>query len=307
MHQSPALEGLYVPLVTPFTAEDTVAVDALERLAHQVLDDGADGVVALGTTGEPAVLDDEERRTVVDTCARVCGERGAQLIVGAGSNSTRHSAQALAALADRPETTAALVTVPSFVRPSEAGVLAHFRELAAHSPVPLVVYHIPYRTAQHLSAAALRKLAALPGIAGVKHAVGGVDAETLALLAEPPADFAVLGGDDAYLSPLLALGAHGGVLASSHLCTARWAELVAAWRDGDVARARDLGRSATRLAAAVFTEPNPTVVKGVLHSQGRIPTPSVRLPLLPAGGEAVEEALFRATEWSSQAAVTVAA
>ncbi|MFR9673645.1 dihydrodipicolinate synthase family protein [Streptomyces sp. TR06-5] len=309
MQQTPALEGLHVPLVTPYTADDRVAADALERLAHEVLDEGADGLVALGTTGEPFVLEDEERRLVVDTCARVCRERGASLIVGGGSAATRQAVRDLAGLAGRPEVTAALVTVPAFVRPSEAGVLAHFRELAAHSPVPLVVYNIPYRTGQRVGADTLRELAALPGVAGVKHAVGGIDADTLALLADPPPGFAVLGGDDAYLPALLALGAHGGILASSHLATARWAELVAAWRNDDAATARELGRGAVRLAAAVFREPNPAVVKGVLHAQGRIPSPAVRMPLRPASSGAVERALARAAEWSAAPAssVTVAA
>ncbi|THA25844.1 4-hydroxy-tetrahydrodipicolinate synthase [Streptomyces sp. RKND-216] len=306
----PALSGLHVPLVTPFTAQGDLAADALEGLAHQVLDDGADGLVALGTTGEPGVLEDEERRAVVDVCVRVCRERGASLVVGAGSSSTRASVRELAALGGRPEIGAALVTVPSFVRPSEAGVLAHFGALAAHSPVPLVVYNIPYRTGQRIGADTLRELAALPNIAGVKHAVGGIDADTVNLLADPPPashGFAVLGGDDAYLPPLLALGGQGGILASAHLCTARWAELVAAWRDGDVARARELGRGAVRLASAVFTEPNPTVVKGVLHAQGRIPSPDVRLPLLSASAAAVDAALYRATEWAEASAPALAA
>jgi 4-hydroxy-tetrahydrodipicolinate synthase len=297
MDATPALSGLYVPLVTPFTTDDALAVDALETLAHQVLDDGADGVVALGTTAEPTSLEPDERRTVVDVVARVCRERGARLIVGSGYNSTRESVRQLAELAGRPEVSAALVTAPSFVRPSEAGVLAHFRELAAHSPVPLVVYNIPYRTGQRIGATTLRELAALPGIAGVKHAVGGIDEDTVALLADPPGpDFVVLGGDDAYLSPLLALGAHGGIVSSAHLCTARYAELVAAWRTGDVPRAQALGRAVTSLALAAFAEPNPTVVKGVLHAQGRIPSPSVRLPLLPASPASVQAALHRAAD-----------
>jgi 4-hydroxy-tetrahydrodipicolinate synthase len=306
----PDLSGLHVPLVTPFTEQGDLAADALEGLAHQVLDEGADGLVALGTTGEPSALEDDERRAVVDVCARVSRERGTSLIVGAGAGSTRAGVRELAQLAGRPEVAAALVTVPSFVRPSEAGVLAHFRELAAHSPVPLVVYNIPYRTGQRIGADTLRELAALPGVAGVKHAVGGIDADTVALLADPPPasdGFTVLGGDDAYLPPLLALGAHGGILASAHLCTARWAELVAAWRGGDVARARELGRGAVRLASAVFREPNPTVVKGVLHAQGRIPSPAVRLPLLPAPAAAVDAALYRATEWASAPAPVLAA
>src|SRR4051794_32505556 len=122
-----ALRGLLVPLVTPFTADgEDVALDALEGLAHSVLDEGAIGLVVLGTTGEPATLDTAAKDAVVALCARVCRDRAAALIVGAGSNDTRGSRQALAAFADRPEISAALAPVPYFTRPSEAGVVAHF-------------------------------------------------------------------------------------------------------------------------------------------------------------------------------------
>ncbi|MDO3701776.1 dihydrodipicolinate synthase family protein [Micromonospora sp. C28SCA-DRY-2] len=279
------LTGLYVPLITPFDDAGAVAPDALAALAHQVLDAGATGVVALGTTGEPGALTDRERREVVDVVAGVCRERSAPLLVGASS------VAALRALADRPEVTAALCLVPPFVRPGTEGVLAHFAELARVSPVPLVAYHVPYRTGQPLSADALRRLVRLPGVAGVKYAAGGIDADTSEFLADLPPDVAVLGGDDAVVAPLLALGAHGGILASAHLATAEFAALIDAWRAGDVARARPLGHRLAALSRALFAEPNPAVVKAVLHAQGRIPTPAVRLPLLPAGPATLRAAL----------------
>ncbi|MBT2454771.1 dihydrodipicolinate synthase family protein [Streptomyces sp. ISL-86] len=291
-----ALRGIHVPLVTPFTAAGGIAAEALEALAHEVLDAGAAGIVALGTTAETAALDEAERDLVTDVCARVCRERGALLTVGAGASGTRATEAALARLERWPQARAALVTVPSFVRPSAAGVLAHFTRLAEVSPVPLIVYHIPYRTGQPLDAAALRALGELPGVAGLKYAGGGIDQDTVELLGELPDGFDVLAGDDVYVSPLLALGAVGGILASAHLATARFVELASAWRAGDVPRARALGHSLARLAAAAFAEPNPVVVKGVLHAQGRIPTPDVRLPLLPAGEAAVAEALKRLAE-----------
>ncbi|GGS82348.1 4-hydroxy-tetrahydrodipicolinate synthase [Streptomyces toxytricini] len=288
-----SLQGIHVPLITPFSNGGGVAADALEALAHQVLDEGASGIVALGTTAEAASLDAGERDLVTGVCARVCRERGAVLTVGAGAGGTRAAEEDLGLLARWPEARAALVAVPSFVRPGAAGVLAHFTRLAAASPVPLVVYHIPYRTGQQLDAEALRALGALPGVAGVKYANGGIDQETVALLGDLPDGFAVLAGDDAFTSPMLALGAAGGILASAHLATARYAELAAAWREGDAVRARELGHRLAALAAALFREPNPAVVKGVLHAQGRIPTPDVRLPLLPAGRRSVAEALDR--------------
>ncbi|KPI04437.1 Dihydrodipicolinate synthase [Actinobacteria bacterium OV450] len=296
MAQDFSLHGIHVPLVTPFTRAGEVAADALEALAHQVLDEGATGIVALGTTGEAAALDAAESDLVTDVCARVCRERGAALTVGAGASGTGAAAAALGRLAKWPEVGAALVSVPSFVRPGAAGVLAHFARLAELSPVPLVVYHIPYRTGQRLDAAALRALGELPGVAGMKYAGGGIGEEAVALLGGPPEGFAVLAGDDVYLSPLLAMGAAGGILASAHLATARFAELAAAWRDGDVPRARTLGHGLARLSAALFAEPSPVVLKGVLHAQGRIPTPDVRLPLLPAHGATVSTALDRLAE-----------
>ena len=282
------LTGMYVPLITPFDAAGAVALDALEALAHQVLDAGATGVVALGTTAEPAALSGPEQRAVVDVTARVCRERSAQLLVGAGTPET------LDALRGRPEVIAALSLVPPFMRPGEAGVLAYFTDLVAASPVPLVVYHVPYRTGQHLSADALRRLADLPGVVGVKYAVGGIDDDSVALLADLPPGFAVLGGDDAFISPLLALGAHGGILASAHVATAQFVELVDAWRTGDVARARTLGHRLAVLSTALFAEPNPTVVKAVLHAHGRIPTAAVRLPLLSARPDTTQAALHTA-------------
>jgi 4-hydroxy-tetrahydrodipicolinate synthase len=284
-----SLGGIYVPLITPFAADGGVDVYALEQLAQDVLADGASGIVALGTTAETAALDDDERRAVVKVCARVCCERNASLIVGAGSNDTRGSALALAELGS--DVSAAMVSVPYFTRPTPAGVLAHFAALTDASPVPLIVYHVPYRTGLDLDANCLRALGRLPGVIGVKYSVGGIDSHAIDLLGDLPPGLSVLAGDDAFVSPFLALGAVGGILASAALATRPFVDLVDAWTSGDVTRARDLGHRLAALSAAAFAEPNPTVIKGVLHAQGRIPTPDVRLPLLPAGRANVDAAL----------------
>ncbi|GAA3145899.1 4-hydroxy-tetrahydrodipicolinate synthase family protein [Nonomuraea roseoviolacea] len=289
------LKGIHVPLVTPFAptgfapgVTGEVAADVLGKLARRVLDEGASGLVALGTTGEAAALSPDERAQVVEVCAEVCRERGAPLTVGVTGNDTRSVLGALEALP--PDVTAALVTVPYFLRPSERGVIAHFEALADGTPVPLVIYHIPYRTGQAVSAATLRHLGAHPMIAGVKYATGGVDQEALDLLGDRPDGFDVLGGDDAVISPLLAAGASGGILASANLAPRDFADLAAAWDAGDVTRARALGHRLTRLSAALFAEPNPTVIKGVLHARGVIPSAGVRLPLLPASEASVAAA-----------------
>src|SRR5262245_50598195 len=203
--------GLFVPLITPFSHDGELDPAALESLAHRVLDNGATGLVALGTTAEAPTLTKGERNQVLDICARVCRDRTAPLIAGAGGNDTRASARALRALAGWPEITAALVVVPYYNRPGEDGTVAHFRALAQDTPVPMVIYNVPHRTGQRLSWPALRQLAALPAVVGVKHAVGAVDQDTVEMMASLPDGFSVLAGDCFLIPALLGLGAAGAI------------------------------------------------------------------------------------------------
>ena len=287
----PRLAGLFVPLITPFRPDGAVDAGALEALACRVLDDGADGLVALGTTAETATLSSAERQQVLQICDGVCRDRAARLIAGTGSNDTAESAAGLRALARWPAVDAALTVVPYYTRPGERGVLAHFAALAAASPVPLVIYHVPQRTGQQVSARLMLELAALPGVAGVKYAAGGIDSEAVALLGSAPPGFAVLAGEDVVAAGMLALGAAGAILASAHVRTSSYAALVRAWLAGDAQTARPLGHRLAALSAALFAEPNPAVIKAVLHASGLIATPAVRLPLLPACQQSTAAAL----------------
>jgi 4-hydroxy-tetrahydrodipicolinate synthase len=283
--------GVFVPLVTPFDDQDRVDLGALEALAVEVLEAGAAGVVALATTGEPTSLDGAERDAVVAACARVCADRDATLVVGAGTNDTRTTIARHEALADVPGARASLAVVPYYVRPSEAAIVRHFQVVAERSPVPLIVYNIPYRTGRGLGAAALLELAATPGVAGVKQAVGGIDADTLELLAGAAASWSVLGGDDPYLFPLALMGGAGAVAASSHVSTGRFVEMIRCALAGRVGEGRAHAEALLPLVLALFAEPSPAVIKAVLHAQGRIPTPHVRMPLADASPAAAERAL----------------
>jgi 4-hydroxy-tetrahydrodipicolinate synthase len=280
--------GVFVPMVTPFGADGGVDLGCLEELAAGVIADGASGVVALATTGEPHMLNDAERAAVVDVIAGVCARTGAILVVGAGTNDTRTTIARHEALADVPGARASLAVVPYYVRPSEAAVVRHFQVVAERSPVPLIVYNIPYRTGRGLGAAALLELAATENVAGVKQAVGGIDADTLAVLAESAERFAMLGGDDAFLYPLVLMGATGAIAASSHLCTRRFVEMIECGRNGALAEGRAHAEALLPLVRALFAEPSPAVIKAALHLEGRIPTPDVRMPMSPASPEAVE-------------------
>jgi 4-hydroxy-tetrahydrodipicolinate synthase len=280
--------GLLVPIVTPFGVDGAVDARALERLGAELLEAGASGLVALGTTGEPTSLDPAEQALVVATLARVTAEHGADLIVGAGTNDTRTTIANHQALADVPGVSASLAMTPYYVRPSEEGIVEHFRAVAAASPVPVLAYNVPYRTGRGLGARALLELAAIPNVAGLKQAVGALDADTLELLAEAPDGFSVLGGDDAFLFPTMLMGGTGAIAASGHLATERFAAMLAAGAEDDVAAGRPHAEALLPLVGALFAEPSPAVLKALLHEQGRIPAPDVRLPHLNATPEGVE-------------------
>jgi 4-hydroxy-tetrahydrodipicolinate synthase len=233
-------------------------------------------------------LDDAERAAVVDTAARVCAELAAILVVGAGTNDTRTTIAGHQALADVSGARASLAVVPYYVRPSESAVVRHFQVVAERSPVPLIIYNIPYRTGRGLGAPALLELAATDNVAGVKQAVGGIDADTLRVLAEADDRFGMLGGDDAFLYPLVVMGATGAIAASSHLCTRRFVEMIRCGLNTDVAAGRAHAEALLPLVLALFAEPSPAVIKAALHLEGRIPTPNVRMPMSAASPEAVE-------------------
>jgi 4-hydroxy-tetrahydrodipicolinate synthase len=283
--------GLFPPLVTPFTEDDRVDLDSLERLAAQVIDDGAAGIVVLATTGEATSLTADEREAAVATCAAVCADKDAILIVGAGTNDTRTTIERHEALAQVPRVAASLAVVPYYVRPSEPAIVRHFELVAARSPVPVLIYNIPYRTGRGLGASALLELAAVDNIAGCKQAVGGVDGDTLRVLAEAPDGFAMLCGDDQFIYPFILMGGTGAIAASSSVATSRFAEMIDAGLNGRLDEGREHHEALLPLARALFAEPSPAVIKAVLHAQGRIPTPNVRMPLANASTAATERAL----------------
>jgi 4-hydroxy-tetrahydrodipicolinate synthase len=285
------LQGIYVPLITPFAASGEVALDAIERLVREYVAAGVAGIVALGTTGEASALDGSEKQAVIDTCARVCAETGVQLIVGAGTNNTTATIAAVEALKGTPALVAALVVVPYYVRPSEEGIVAHLEAVAQRSPVPLVVYNIPIRTGRGLGAPSLLRLAGNPNITGMKQAVAAIDTDTLAVLAGAPHDFSVLMGDDNIIYPGLLMGAAGSIAASAHVCTERFVAMTDCGLAGKLDDGRAHAEALLPVVQSLFAEPNPAVFKAVLHAQGRIPTPDVRLPLLNASAAARDRAV----------------
>ncbi|WP_433176774.1 4-hydroxy-tetrahydrodipicolinate synthase family protein [Actinoallomurus sp. CA-150999] len=280
--------GIHVPLVTPFGSDGTLDVPSLERLAHHVLTEGAAGLVVLATTGEGSLLTADERRTVIATCRKISDTYGTPLTVGAGTIGTDES---IRQAVDRGVAADLLLTVvPYYVRPTDEGVLDHFAAIGAAAGVPLLVYNIPYRTGTTLRPETLLKLLTTGYVAGIKHCAGTIDADTLTLLAE---GHGVLGGDDAFLYPLLQLGAEGGITASANVAPAAYTAMADAVRDGDAGRARDLHNALLPLVNALFAEPSPSVIKAVLAERGLIADATVRSPLRPPAAASVTSALDR--------------
>ena len=285
------LHGVWVPLITPFDKSGAVDVEAIERLCGEYLADGAAGIVALGTTGESPTLDASEKRAVVDACSRVCTARRAPLIVGTGTNNTRSTIAETQALAGVPAVVGALVVVPYYNRPAEAAIVEHYRMVAEASPVPIVAYNVPARTGRGLASRALLDVAAIPNVAGVKQAVATLDVDTLEVLAEAPSGFGVLSGDDYLAFPMVCMGAVGGITASAHVCTARFVAMVECALAGKLEDGRHHAEALLPVVQTAFAEPNPAVFKGVLHAQGRIATPDVRMPLGNASTGAIDRCL----------------
>jgi len=285
------LRGVWVPLITPFATDGSVDGAAIEKLVHEYLDAGVAGIVALGTTGESPALDADEKQLVIDTCSRVCASRNAALMVGTGTNSTRSTIRATEALAGVAAVNSALVVVPYYVRPSEAGIVAHVQAVAERSPVPVVVYNIPYRTGRNLGADSILELARTPNVAGIKQAVGALDADTLIVLRDMPDGFSMLCGDDLYIAPILLMGGHGAIAAAAHVCTERFVALVECSLHGKLDDARRHAEALLPVVQAGFAEPNPAVWKAALHAQGRIATPDVRAPMTNASAAATQRIL----------------
>jgi 4-hydroxy-tetrahydrodipicolinate synthase len=290
-HAAPDFRGLWVPIVTPFDADDQVDFVALERLCRRLLSEGARGIVALGTTGEPATLTDDEQRTIVDICAHTCSEMGGLLMVGTGTNSTRTTISTTQALTTRLGVSAALVVAPYYTRPTPAGIVEHYRVVASESPVPIVAYNVPYRTGRELNAPDLLAIGALDNVVGLKQSVGCIDASTLEVLRSAPSDFQVFSGDDAYIVPTILMGGAGAIAAAAHLCTPQFAAMIEAARSGNFTEARLLAERLLPVVVAGFSEPNPALWKAALHHVGEIATPNLRAPMSKASSQATAQLL----------------
>lgn len=272
---TPRISGLWLPLVTPFK-DGAVDFASYERLIDHYIALGVDGLFPLGTTGESPALDEAEVDELVDRTVARTADR-VPVFVGVGGNATRKVAKELKRL-ERFDFAGIVSVCPYYNRPSQDGLLAHFRSLATATDRPIVIYNIPYRTAVNLSNDSLLELAEVPNIVGVKDSSGSV-AQSLELLARRPRDFAVLTGEDALYFTMMANGGDGGILAASHLMTERFIEVGQRFAANDVAGARAAWAPLAGFVPLLFAEANPMPIKYLLWRQGLIASPECRLPL----------------------------
>jgi 4-hydroxy-tetrahydrodipicolinate synthase len=270
------LAGSLVALATPFR-DGRLDEEAYRTLIATQLEQGTSGLVPVGTTGEAVTMTAAERARAVRLAVEVSRGR-VPVVAGAGSSSTQSTIEGIAQVREAGAD-AALVVTPYYNKPSQAGLLEHYRACArAHPGFPLVPYNVPGRTGCDLLPDTCLRLCELSEVVALKEATGSL---TRAVdLREKCGDrLVLLSGDDFTVAPFIAVGGEGVISVSANVIPRKMADLVAAARAGDRARARDLQVELNPLHRLLFIEPNPVPVKWALHLMG-VFGPEIRLPLV---------------------------
>lgn len=273
--------GAYTAIVTPFK-NGQVDEDAYRALIEWQIEQGIDGLVPCGTTGESATLSHAEHARVISICVDQVKGR-IPVLAGAGSNNTREAVE-LTRCAKDAKADGALHITPYYNKPTQAGLVEHFAAIAKEVPFPFVVYNVPSRTSVNMlpqTLATLRKRA--PEAVGVKEATGNL-CQISEVIEYCGPDFAILSGDDFTVLATLGIGGHGVISVVSNVAPAMMSDMCKAWKRGDVATAQALHYKMSPLNRAMFLETNPAPVKTALHLMGRI-GPELRLPMVPIAKE----------------------
>ena len=269
-------------MVTPFTADGGLDLARAGELAARLVDEGNDGLVISGTTGEAPTTTDAEKEQLLRAVVDAVGGR-AHVVAGVGTNNTAHSIE-LARTAEKAGATGLLVVTPYYNKPPQAGVIAHTRAVVDAVDLPALLYDIPGRSAIPLDTETIVTLAGHPRIVGMKDAKLDLEATSWVLART---DLAYYCGHDPWTLPMLALGAVGVVGTSTHVTATGTAALIEAFQAGDVARARQLHEQLLPIYSGIFRTQGTILVKAALGLLG-FPVGSVRLPLVEATAAEVE-------------------
>jgi 4-hydroxy-tetrahydrodipicolinate synthase len=262
-------------IATPFKRDGAVDLQAFRALASHLVDNGSDGLVVTGTTGESPTLSDDERFALYEAAVEEVGDR-ATVIAGTGTYSTSHSVH-LTARAHELGAHGFLVITPYYNKPPVRGIVEHFKAIAAMSDRPLVVYNIPGRVVLNLETDAIARLAEIPTVRAVKQA--NSDLEQARGIVGLGLD--LYAGDDDLVFPFLEIGGRGGVCVHTHVVGPRVKEMVQRYRDGDVDGARALDRQLAPSIELLRVAPNPIAIKCALNLLGH-DVGGLRLPLVEA-------------------------
>jgi len=272
------IEGVYPALITPFTKDDEVDKEGLRRLVEYVIEGGVAGIVPCGTTGESATLSHKEHEEVIDVvvdCSKV------PVIAGTGSNNTKEAVEFTKHAADAGADACLLIT-PYYNKPNVSGLKEHFKRIGDSVEIPLVLYNIPSRTGQNVSAGTMVELASeITNIKGVKEASGDLKqvGAIIRSVAEQGLDFTVVAGDDFLTLPIMSLGGKGVISVAANIVPREMTEMVDAMLKGDMEKAKEINIRLFSLFEAMFLETNPIPVKKAAEMMGLVAAGDVRLPL----------------------------
>lgn len=275
-----------VALVTPFDSEGEVDWAATEQHIEDCIQRGADGIVVTGTTGETSTLTDPEKLKLVEVARSVSSGR-AKVITGGGSNETAHAIELYKA-SERAGADGVMIVTPYYNKPTQAGLLTHFRMVADATDLPVLLYDIPGRTGVPIRYETILRLAKHPNILAIKDAKGDFSEVSRVL---NQTDLLYFSGDDANVLPHLSIGASGLIGVTANITAAPYRKIVDAVNAGDLKAAQEEHMRLEPLVRATMTHvPGTVAAKYILHGLGRIGSPRVRLPLV--GPEEWEAALI---------------
>lgn len=285
--------GTYTALVTPF-CDGKIDEESYRSLIEWQITEGVNGLVPCGTTGESATLSHEEHKQVVQICIDQVKKR-VPVLAGAGSNNTKEAVH-LVKFAKTAGADGVLLITPYYNRPSQEGLLQHYKYIASEVSLPMVVYNVPGRTGVNLLPVTLGKMRKqIADIHGVKEATGDLN-QISQIFEECGRDFTVLSGDDFTVLPTLALGGQGCISVVSNIVPGLMSSMCNAYQAGDLAKAQELHYQMSPLNKVMFVEGNPVPVKTALHLMGKM-SQELRLPLVslrPESLDALKAALTKA-------------
>lgn len=270
------LQGSLVAIVTPMFEDGRLDIPSLNALIDFHVDQGSDGIVIVGTTGESPTVDFEEHCLLIKTAVSQVNGR-VPVIAGTGANSTKE-AITLTQKAKELGADACLLVAPYYNKPTQEGLYQHFKAVADAVNIPQILYNVPGRTGCDISNDTVLRLAAHPNIVGIKDATGGIERGT-DLLLRAPKDFAVFSGDDATALSLMLLGGKGIISVTANVAPKLMHEMCVAASAADVVTAREINAKVFALHQKLFVEANPIPVKWVLQEMGLIKS-GIRLPLV---------------------------